>query len=64
MPIDSPDSTNTLHYIYKKSAGICTVTRPTHRGLRIAQLSKTSNAEAHADMNTYSNCICTNAQTP
>ena len=26
------------------------VTRPTHQGLRTARSSKTSNAEAHADM--------------
>ena len=36
----------------KKSAGSVSVTRPTLRGLRIAHHSKTSNAEAHADMYT------------
>lgn len=42
--VDSP--------IYEKSVGVHTVTRPTLRGLRIAQFSRTSNAEAHADMYT------------
>ena len=38
--------------VYEKSVGVHTVTRPTLRGLRIAQFSRTSNAEAHADMYT------------
>lgn len=31
-----------------KSVGTLLVTRPTHRGLRIAQSDRTSNTEAHA----------------
>lgn len=38
---------------YKKSVGDSLVTRPTLRGSGIAQQSRTSNAEAHADMYIY-----------
>ena len=44
MPLNSPH-----WHLYKKSAGVCTVTRPTARGLRITHLSRTSNAEAYAE---------------
>lgn len=47
MPIDSPESANTLKI--KKSVGIVPVTRPTYRGSRIALRVETSNAEAHAE---------------
>ena len=36
--------------IYKRSVGVLPVTRPTLRGSGIAQLVRTSNAEAHASM--------------
>lgn len=38
-----------IFYVWK-SAGVCTVARSAIRGLRIAHLTETSNAEAHADM--------------
>ena len=51
MPIVSPDSA--VYYKKRKAQESVLVTRPACRGLRIAHHHRTSNAEAHADMNIY-----------
>lgn len=53
--IPEPDGSYVLNqklwYVYKEKARESVpITRPTHQGLRTARSSKTSNAEAHADM--------------
>ena len=43
---------------YMKKRGNLPVTRPTHRGSGIAQLVRTSNAEAHASMYIDTTVVC------